>query len=441
MSRACSSQVLRSKDCFSAVLFFCLKIVYNVTMTLSSFVSNQYKKAESTAPKNVKKPVFEKVNAQVGEILMSSKNDSGGKKSESGKLVKTVVSEKQKAAEKNGESIYRRIAKFLILIGEDQASQVLKKLPENQIEKIVRELATIRHVEPYEASKILEEFQNLCERNKTGAGINAAKDILEKAFGKEKAMSVIEKVVPYERLNVRGGDFSNGKPFDYLFNAEDEKIVLLLKDESSQVRSLVLSFLEPKKAAAYINSLKPEEKKEIILRLAHIRELNPEVVRRVDQSMSEKIDAIESLPVEKTVRLDGRGALAAILKHMDKSSEEKILGSLGEEDPELENSLKEMLFTMDDVLASDDRFIQSVLRNMSDEDCALLIAGKNDEFRLKILSNVSVGRGDEILVEESLKTPVRKIDSDRVTNAFFSTLRAAYEDGRLIVKNRGEIYL
>lgn len=325
-------------------------------MTLSSFVSNQYKKAESTAPKNVKKPVFEKVNAQVGEILMSSKNDSGGKKSESGKLVKTVVSEKQKAAEKNGESIYRRIAKFLILIGEDQASQVLKKLPENQIEKIVRELATIRHVEPYEASKILEEFQNLCERNKTGAGINAAKDILEKAFGKEKAMSVIEKVVPYERLNVRGGDFSNGKPFDYLFNAEDEKIVLLLKDESSQVRSLVLSFLEPKKAAAYINSLKPEEKKEIILRLAHIRELNPEVVRRVDQSMSEKIDAIESLPVEKTVRLDGRGALAAILKHMDKSSEEKILGSLGEEDPELENSLKEMLFTMDDVLASDENF-------------------------------------------------------------------------------------
>lgn len=410
-------------------------------MTLSSFVSNQYKKAESTSARNVKKPVFEKVNAQVGEILSPKTNASSGKKSESEKLVKTVVPEKKKETEKAGDSIYRRIAKFLILIGEDQASQVLKKLPENQIEKIVRELATIRHVEPYEASAILEEFQNLCERNKADTGISAAKDILEKAFGKEKAMSVIEKVVPYDRLNVRGGDFSNGKPFDYLYDTENEKIALLLKDESSQVRSLVLSFLEPKKAAAYINALKPEEKKEVILRLAHIRELNPEVVRRVDQAMSEKMDAIESQNIEKTVSLDGRGALAAILKHMDKSSEEKILGSLGEEDPELENSLKEMLFTMEDVLASDDRFIQSVLRSMSDEDCALLIAGKNDDFRLKILSNVSVGRGDEILVEERLKMPVRKSESDRVTNDFFATLRAAYEDGRLIVKNRGEIYL
>ena len=42
------------------------------------------------------------------------------------------------------ESPYRRVAKFLYLIGEAQAAKVLQKLTREQIEKVVAEMLTIR---------------------------------------------------------------------------------------------------------------------------------------------------------------------------------------------------------------------------------------------------------------------------------------------------------
>ena len=69
---------------------------------------------------------------------------------------------------------------------------------------------------------------------------------------------------------------------------------------------------------------------------------------------------------------------------------------------------------------------------------AILIAGKQPDFRDKILRNISKGRGVAVLEEEQLKRPIRKKDSDEVTDAFFSTLRRAWEDGKLMVRGRDD---
>ncbi|GMO49170.1 MAG: hypothetical protein Ta2G_05850 [Termitinemataceae bacterium] len=51
------------------------------------------------------------------------------------------------AAEADGgkDSKYRRVAKFLILLGSEQASSVLENLGEEQVEKISAEIVTIRY--------------------------------------------------------------------------------------------------------------------------------------------------------------------------------------------------------------------------------------------------------------------------------------------------------
>ena len=59
------------------------------------------------------------------------------------------------------ESPYRRVAKFLYLIGEEQAAKVLQKLTREQIEKVVAEMLTIRYVDKDEAAYILSEFTAL----------------------------------------------------------------------------------------------------------------------------------------------------------------------------------------------------------------------------------------------------------------------------------------
>ena len=323
------------------------------------------------------------------------------------------------------DSVYRRVAKFLLLIGEDEAAKILPHLSETQIEKIIPEIASIRTVSKEEAAVIMEEFNGLLNKARQEGGVETAREMLEKAYGKKRADELLKKAMPLE-----------GKvPFNYLRDADNERIYLLIKDENPGVQSMVLSHLEPKKSAKIINLMTPEEKKEVVMRLAKMEPVSPDVLRRVDQAMHEKS---LNQTVEKAENIDGRNALAQILKKMDVGAENDILTYLSEDDPDLGQDLRSRLFTMDDVVKSDDRFVQEKLREMSETDIAYLIAGKPDDFREKILSNISAGRRAEVRAQEDILKPMRRSDCERITSEFFSKLRRAFEEGHLIIKDRND---
>ena len=323
------------------------------------------------------------------------------------------------------DSVYRRVAKFLLLIGEDEAAKILPHLSESQIEKIIPEIASIRTVSKEEAAVILEEFNGLLNKAREEGGVETAREMLEKAYGKKRADELLKKAMPLE-----------GKiPFTYLKDADNERVYLLIKDENPGVQSMVLSYLEPKKSAKIINLMTPEEKKEVVMRLAKMEPVSPDVLRRVDQAMHEKS---LNQTVEKAENIDGRNALAQILKKMDVGAENDILSYLSEDDPDLGQDLRSRLFTMDDVIKSDDRFIQEKLREMSEVDIAYLIAQKTDDFREKILSNISAGRRAEVRAQEDILKPMRRSDCERITSEFFSKLRRAFEEGHLIIQDRND---
>ncbi len=337
-------------------------------------------------------------------------------------LLKVPVQEPE---EEGKESVYRRVAKFFLLIGEDEAAKILPHLSDKQIEKIIPELASIRSVSKEEATQILEEFQTLLEDAKKSGGVETAREMLTKAYGKERAEQMLQKSMIEPQP----------KPFEYLEGEETEKIQLLLKDENVGVKSLVLSYLPPKQAAAVINSMNDDDKKEVVLRLAKMEAVSPEILKRVDKAMKEKSRTITT---EKTENIDGRNALAQILKKMDSGAEADILKSLSAEDPDLGQDLKKRLFTQEDVIASDDKFIQETLREFSDEEVAHLIAAKSDDFRNKILDNISHGRRSEVLEQEDLLKPMKRSECERITAYFVGILRRAYEEGKLIIKGRND---
>lgn len=400
-------------------------------MNLNDIRANAYQnasKAESKDEKTSEKPLFSDVNVEIGKILSQNVkkdqkniNQQKTQQSQTG-LIKVPAKEKQ-SDEK--DSVYRRVAKFLLLIGVDEAAKIIPHLSAEQTERIIPEIASIRSVDPDEASVILAEFQSLLERARESGGVDTARNILEKAYGSDRAEELLSKVVP----------FKGAKPFDYLNDADSERIYFLLKDESAAVRALVLSHLEPKKSASVINLMDSEDKKDVIFRLAKMQPISPDILRRIDQAMHEKSLAQTS---EKAENIDGRNALAEILKKMSPSAENEILSSLSEEDPDLGQDLRSRLFTIDDVIACDDRFLQEYLRTMSDVDIAFLLAGKPDSFRDKIFSCVSSGRKVQIQDEEQLNKPMLRKDCERITSHFFSVLRRAFEEGKLIIKNRND---
>ena len=403
----------------------------------------------------IHKPLFQHVNSQVDEILNQKKEDKKAEKQAeyaaktgswyqkrqpteddvkraaaaltSGGLI-MVPETKKKPGEK--ESIYRRVAKFLLVIGIDEAAKILPHLSEEQTEKIIPEIASIQKITPEEADEVLKEFNSLVEKSREEGGIDTARTILSKAFGEKKADDLIDKTVPN----------AEGKPFEYLEGIDSERISFLLHDESAAVQALVLSEIEPKNAAAVIDKMDDSTKKDVILRIAKMKPVSPIVMQQIDKSLHEKMLAQNT---ENSQNLDGRGALAQILKKMNPSAEQKIISSLSDQDPDLGADLRKRLFTEDDVVGADNKYLQNVLRAMSDDDIAHLIADKKDDFRAKILTNVSKTRGDVILEEENILKPMKRSDCEKQTSQFFARLRRAWEDGDLRIEGRddGEEYV
>ena len=337
----------------------------------------------------------------------------------------------QPSAAGQGDSVYRRVAKFLLLIGSDQAAEVFKFLPQADVEKIIPEITTIRSVEQEEAAAIFEEFRSLVEIKKENGGEATAFNILEKAFGAGKAGNLMKKVE---------AQLDAAHPFTYLKEKTTEEILALLKGESAQVSAIVLSYLDPKVAANVINIMDAVLKKDVVMRLARMQKVSPDVIQAIDKTIQEK--ASKQIK-DDSLHIDGRGALAQILKRMDSGAEQEILDNLQRTDPDLSRDLQQKLFTLDDVVHADDKYLQKKLSSMSDKDIAYLIAAKEKDFERKILSNVSVARASVIMEEQEAAKPMLKKDVEAITNSFVAQLRAAWEKGDLRVfrKDDDEVWV
>lgn len=344
----------------------------------------------------------------------------------SGGLLKVPVSKKEADGR---DSVYRRVAKFLLIIGVDEAAKILPHLTEEQTEKIIPEIASIRSVSPEETRQILEEFETLLKNAREGGGIDTAREILRKAYGEKKAKELIDKSVP----------FPLEKPFEYLNDIDNERINLLLKEESVQVKALILSHLNPKKAASVINLMDSKEKSEVAFRLLKLEPVSPEVIKNLDEVLHKKVLLQNS---QRTNSLDGKKILAEILKKMSFSTENSILSKISTEEPSLANDLRERLFTVDDVVSSDDRFVQETLMMYSNYEIACLVYKREEKFTKKIFQCISQGRVSQVQEELNINQTFLKSECDKIYSKFLNTLRNAFEEGKLFIKNRtDDVYI
>ncbi|MDR2501473.1 MAG: flagellar motor switch protein FliG [Treponema sp.] len=330
-----------------------------------------------------------------------------------------------------GDSKYRRVAKFLILIGREEAAKILANLEPGQVEAVSREIASIRGITEEEGAEIVEEFRSLFTYSygygKDGGaagGVDAARKILYAAFGPEKGEGFLQKSLPKAREAV----------FDFLEDFSGDQIALLLREESPATMALALSRLSPALTAAVLAHVSPGKRLELIKRIAHLRQTTPEMLNLVAEGLREKARRFsEAGGVDASAPLDGRGILAAILKHTDIAFEDRLLRDLEEARPDLSQELKERLYTLEDVVKADDRAVQEKLREMADRDIAMLLKGRSPEFNEKILANITANRRVQVREEREILGAVLKSETEGVVQEFLAWFRAGRENGSILL--------
>ncbi len=316
-----------------------------------------------------------------------------------------------------------KAARLMLLLGSDEAARVMAELDPEEAEKIARQIALIKRVDAVEARALLDEFGdrfgNLEVRRARG-GIDAAREILNTAFGKEQAAKIILKAVPE----------SVPKPFGFLNDLTFIQIANLLRKENAITLSLVMAYINPAQASRLLESLPDTERAAVILRMARTEKISREVLATVEPTLQEKLRLIGK---DDSEDMDGRSALAEILRYMDLSVERRLLDTLEEADPSLAEQVKEKLYTMDSVIHIRDRDLQNILLEMDERNIALLLKGQPQEIRERINDSLSSRRRIMVADEGDIMGLVPRSDADAAVRDFLEKIRIGEESGTYII--------
>lgn len=321
-----------------------------------------------------------------------------------------------------------KAARFLMVLGRDEAAEVLRHLDEADVEAVAREIARIGTMTGKEAEEILKQVG--AATGKAGerhGGPTVAKEFLTRAFGEERADEL------YGKLGIGESD-----RFAFLEELEPQQVALLLKEESPPVVATILSTLSAAPAARVVKLMSEERRAEVVLRMARMNAVSPEVLARVEEVLKERIRRQGKLVSNE---IDGRGVLASILRHMDLDGERAVLDSLAEEDPELARSIRDRLFTIDSILAIDDRDLQPVLTEFTEREIACVLAGQAERVRTKLLRNVSERRAKDVSEEYVHQADIPQKEVSDVQRRFLEHLRRLAEEGAILVRDSDDEYI
>lgn len=322
---------------------------------------------------------------------------------------------------------YSKAARFLMLLGKEEAARVMKHLDEEEVAGITREIAQVDRIDSGEAANILEEFGYLLKTQDLVArgGLGMAEAILRRAFDEDRANALVNKLK----------NRTAPHPFSFLMDLDFEQVRLLLKDESAPVLTAILPHLSPERAAELLRSLGEEVQLQVVRRMAALKEINPEVLRQAEGALKDKIRAQGQIITQE---IDGQSVLAEILRNMKYADEREIMEQLELNEPVLAKEIEKKLVTMDVLLRISDRDLQSILRDFSDNELALLCKGLTEKQIGQIRTNVSARRWASILAESEDIGTVFRSEVDKAVADFLDYIKLQKEKGEISIIKDGD---
>ncbi|GGN49722.1 MULTISPECIES: flagellar motor switch protein FliG [Oceanobacillus] len=320
----------------------------------------------------------------------------------------------------------QKAAILLISLGPDVSAQVYKHLTEEEIEKLSLEISSVKRVDSEMKEEVIEQFHQIviAQDYITQGGIGYAKTVLEKAFGKQEATSIINRLT--SSLQVR--------PFDFARKADPQQVLNFIQNEHPQTIALVLSYLEPEQSGQILSELPQDVQADVARRIATMDSTSPEIIAQVERVLENNLSA--SLTEDYT-QTGGIQAVVEVLNGVDRSTERTILDTLEAQDPELADEIKKRMFVFEDIVILDNRAIQRVIREVENDDLRLALKVASEEVKGVIFTNMSERMAETFKEEMEYMGPVRLRDVEEAQMRIVATIRRLEDIGEIVIARGG----
>ena len=319
----------------------------------------------------------------------------------------------------------RKAAILLVAVGEEAAKEILRSLPESDVQRLTEELSELRGIEPELSSEVLEEFWQLLETQHfmVHGGFDYASRLLVEAFGRERAEDLI--------LMVRRSQEAAQGNLAKLQRTDPQQLGKLLDSEHPQTIALVLAHLDPKRASQVLGNLSEDRRVISVERLAGMRQFSPEMAQKVAQILHRRLENVGD-----TARRSYSGikAVADLLNRLNAEESKSILEKIEESQPELALSIRNLMFTFDDLVTVPPATIREIVSGVDKRQLAMALRGANEELRAQIFKAMS-SRAVEMLKEDmEVLGPVRSREVAQAQQEILNLARKLEGEGKVVLK-------
>ena len=322
-----------------------------------------------------------------------------------------------------------KAAILLVILGEDAASEIYRHLPQPEVEQITQEIAVLDNITPESALQVLEEFQRLVLTGDyiTQGGTDYANKLLVKAFGKDGAAELLRQVAQASELS--------GSKLDSLRKADPQQLAQFIEGEHPQTIALILAHLESKQASTLLMKLPAELRAEPIKRLAQLRQFSPEMAQRVAVVLHKRLQALGEQGRRAYAGLRG---VADVMNRLDVKVGKEILQAIETDDPKLAISIRNFMFTFEDLITVPETGIRELLGQMDKKTLATALRGASEELKNYVFKSMS-SRAVEMLKEDmEVLGPVKSREINKAQLEAVAVARKLEAEGKINLTPEGE---
>lgn len=321
----------------------------------------------------------------------------------------------------------QKAAVLFLVLGEDLTAEVFKRLEDDEVQDISREISILGAVPADVTDRVVEEFYNLtlAKEYMTIGGIEYAKKVLIKSLGPEEARKIIDRLI---KLLEKSAGFSS------LEKINPQQLSKFIQNEHPQTIALILAHLSASQAAELISALPEDMRTEIVIRMANLEEISPEIVKKIAGVLDQKLEALGSYSLEE---YGGVKAVSELFNRMDRRASRNVLEQIESRDPELAASIRDLMFVFEDILLIDDQGVMEILKRVDKKSLALALKGSNDELKTKFFRNMSQRAAEMLKEEMEYLGPIRVKEVEKAQHEIVEVVRNLEEEGVIVIGGAG----
>jgi flagellar motor switch protein FliG len=312
-----------------------------------------------------------------------------------------------------------KAAIFLALIGEELAGAIAAELQEKELVMLRQGVHRMAQIETEHIDEVFEETCRILKKANIFAEgtTDYLQRVLTKAMGPEKASAVLGRIFTEDTDETYG--------IDALHEMDAKVLAQFLQDEHPQTTAFILAHLYPAHAGEIFSMLSEEKQAEVAYRITRLGNTSPGAIEEVSKVLRNEVRQVQGK------QMGGVRPVAEILNFVDNATEERVMTGLGEFEPQLADSIRQLMFTFEDLAKIDDQSMQVLIREIEKDKWVMALRTASPNLKKKIFANMSERAG--ALLKEEIETmgPVRLRDVEATQREVIDRARQLEAEGKI----------